>query len=233
MENFLDKVFIEPFKGFAALVSQFLPSLLTGLVLIVTGLVVAWILKIVCTAVAKFLKTDTLSQRVGLSPALQRAGIKGQPSGLIGRAAYWIVLISFLIMGLNAVKVPAVEQLLSRFLLYLPNVIVAALILIVGYLVGNFLGRAALIASVNAGLIISGLVAKFVKFAVFALALSMSLELLGIGKETIIVAFAIVFGGVVLALAIAFGQGGKMAAERYIERRLKQQEEKKDEIEHI
>jgi hypothetical protein len=62
----------------------------------------------------------------------------------------------------------------------------------------------------------------------------MALELLGIGKDTIIVAFAIVFGGVVLALAIAFGQGGRAAAEKYIEKRLQQKEDKgKDEIEHI
>lgn len=233
MEGILDKVFIEPFKGFAAKVSQFLPSLLTGLVLIVTGLVVAWIFKVVCTALARFLKSDILAEKVGFSQALQRAGIKEQPSKLLGRAVYWVVLISFVIMGLDAIRVPAVEQLLREFLLYLPNVIVAAVILVLGYLVGNFLGRAALIASVNAGLFISGMVSKFVKYAVFAVALSMALELLGIGKDTIIVAFAIIFGGVVLALAIAFGQGGRAAAERYIEQRLKHEEGEEDEIEHL
>jgi small-conductance mechanosensitive channel len=234
MENILDKVFIEPFRGFASKVAQFLPSLLTGLVLIVTGLVVAWLLKTVCTAAAQFLKADAVSEKIGLSQALQKAGIKEQPSRLLGKAVYWVVLISFVIMGLDAVKVPAVEQLLSEFFLYLPNMIVAAIILVLGYLVGNFLGRAALIASVNAGLFTSGLVAKFVKYGVFAVALSMALELLGIGKDTIIVAFAIVFGGVVLALAIAFGQGGRAAAEKYIEKRLQQKEDKgKDEIEHI
>lgn len=234
MENILDKVFLEPFKGFTAKVAQFLPSLLTGLVLIITGLVVAWLLKVVCTAAAQFLKADTLSEKTGLSQALQRAGIKDQPSKLLGRAVYWVVLISFAIMGLDAVKVPAVEQLLSEFFLYLPNMIVAAIILVVGYLVGNFLGRAALIASVNAGLFTSRLVAKFVKYGVFAVALSMALELLGIGKDTILVAFAIVFGGVVLALAIAFGQGGRAAAEKYIEKRLQRKDEEgKDEIKHI
>ncbi len=235
MGNILDKVFIEPFRDFASKVAQFLPSLLTGIVLIVTGLVVAWLLKVVCTAAAQFLKADAVSEKLGLSQAFQKAGIKDQPSRLLGRAIYWVVLISFVIMGLHAVKVPAVEQLLREFFLYLPNMIVAAIILFMGYLVGNFLGRAALIASVNAGLPSSGFVAKLVKYGVFAVALSMALELLGIGKDTIIVAFAIVFGGVVLALAIAFGQGGRAAAERYIEKRLERKEEEKgkDEIEHI
>jgi small-conductance mechanosensitive channel len=109
----------------------------------------------------------------------------------------------------------------------------AAVVIVIGYLTGNFLGRTALIASVNAGLAISSLLGKFVKYTVFFIALSMALELLGIGKDTVLVAFAIVMGGVVLALAIAFGHGGRAAAERYIEKRLKEKEEEKDEIEHI
>lgn len=63
-----------------------------------------------------------------------------------------MVIISFIIMGLSAFHVPAVENILSTFLLYLSNVIIAGIILFLGYLLGNFLGRAALIASVNAGL---------------------------------------------------------------------------------
>lgn len=233
MENALDKVFIEPFEGFIAKVSQFLPSLMTGIVLIITGLIAAWLLKIIFTGVVRVLKADSIAEKTGLARALARSGIKDPLSRLMGRVVYWIVLISFVIMGLDAVQVPAVEKLLGEFFLYLPNVIMAAVVAVVGYLVGNFLGRAALIASVNAGIFVSGLLAKFVKFAVFAIALSMALELLGIGRDTIIVAFAIVFGGVVLALAIAFGHGGRAAAERYIEKRLKEKEEEKDEIEHI
>jgi hypothetical protein len=139
--------------------------------------------------------------------------------------------LSFIIMGLDALRIPAVERLLSEFWLYLPNVITAGMIVIAGYLLGNFLGRASLIAAVNAGLPISGLVGKFVKFTVFIMAATMALELLGIGEYTVLIAFAIVFGGVVLALSIAFGFGGRDAAKDYIEKMREKKGE--DDIQHI
>jgi hypothetical protein len=128
--------------------------------------------------------------------------------------------------------VPAIERLLERLFLYLPNLFVAIIILLIGYLLSNFFGRAALIASVNAGLKASRLIGRFVKLTIFLLAATMALEQLGIGKETIIITFAIVFGGIVLALSIAFGLGGRHMAKEYLEKKVKG-EEKKDEISHL
>jgi hypothetical protein len=225
-------LFIEPFKNFLERVTGFLPSFLTGLTLIIAGLIIAWLLKTVIAKVSGLLKIDVLSEKIGIVQILQRTGIKDSLSGILGRVVYWIVLISFIIIGLDALNMPVVENLLERFLLYLPNVIVAGIVIFLGYLLGNFLCRAALIAAVNAGLTFARLFGNFVKFTVFFIAISMALELLGIGKNTVLIAFAIIFGGVVLALAIAFGHGGKKAAEDYINKRLKEKE-KKDDIEHI
>jgi hypothetical protein len=101
-----------------------------------------------------------------------------------------------------------------------------------GYLLSNFLGRAALIASVNAGLKIAGLIGKLVKMTVLILAVTMSLEQLGVGSGTVIIAFAILFGGFVLALSIAFGLGGRDIAKEYLEKKMRG-DEKKDEISHL
>ncbi len=232
MENILHTVFIQPFQRFLEKITGFLPQLLTGIVLFITGFIIAWFFRTLVTKLAELLKFDTLSERIGLGQMLQKTGIREPFSRIMGKLFYWIILISFITMGLEALKVPAVERLLAEFLLYLPNVIVAAVILILGYLLGNFLGRAALIAAVNAGLSVAQLLGKCVKFTVFIMAVTMALELLGIGKDTVLIAFAIIFGGVVLALAIAFGHGGKKAAEDYIEEKLKKKE-KKDEISHI
>jgi hypothetical protein len=100
-------------------------------------------------------------------------------------------------------------------------------------MLSNFFGRAALIASVNAGLKMSGLVGKAVKLSIFIFSLSIALEQLGIGRDTVIIAFAILFGGIVLAFATAFGLGGRDAAKSYIERKLIKEEEEKDDITHI
>jgi hypothetical protein len=232
MENFLDSVFAVPFKNFLAKLSDFLPSLFICLVLIIAGLLIAWLIKAVLVRVLRLLKVDALSERAGIAQALGKGGIKDPLSGLTGRLFYWIVLISFIIMGLDALRVPAVNELMKSFFLYLPNVIVSAIVVVFGYIISNFLGRAALIASVNAGVSVSGLIGKLVQYAVFFLSVVMALELLGIGKETVLVAFAIMFGGVVLALAIAFGLGGKEMAKDYIEGKMKEKGQR-DEIEHV
>ena len=137
----------------------------------------------------------------------------------------------FGIISLSSLNVPAIERLLERFFLYLPDLFVAVIILLIGYVLGNFFCRAALIASVNAGIRFSGLVGKLVKFTVFILSATMALEQLGIGKGTIIIAFAIIFGGVVFALCIAFGLSKRDIAKEYLEKKVKGEE--KDEIEHI
>ncbi len=228
----MENVFIEPFKRFLDRIATFLPSLLTGLVIIIVGVIIAWFLRKVVTRISLFLKIDNLSDSLGIVQVLKKSGYKEPLSRMIGQLIYWIVLLSFIIIGLDALKIPAVENLLTEFLLYMPNIILACIVIAAGYILGNFFGRAALIASVNAGLTISGLIGKFVKFAVFLMAATMALELLGIGRDTVIIAFAIVFGGVVLALAIAFGQGGRDAAKDYIDKMLKEKREE-DDISHI
>jgi hypothetical protein len=227
----MDTVFIEPFQRFVSKIAGFLPNLLISVMLIALGFLVAWLLKIIVTRATQLLKVDRLSEKIGVTQMLRKSGIMDSFSGLLGNAAYWVILLSFIIMGLDALRIPAVEKLLSEFWLYLPNVITAAMIVVAGYLLGNFLGRASLIAAVNAGLPISGLVGKFVKFTVFIMAATMALELLGIGEYTVLIAFAIVFGGVVLALSIAFGLGGRDAARDYIEKMREKKGE--DDIQHI
>lgn len=228
----MGSVFIEPFKKFFGQIAAFFPTLLIGLIIVALGLAAAWLLRKAVTKVSLFLNIDSISDRIGVMQLLQKSGLKDPMSKLIGQLVYWVVLLSFIIIGLNALKIPALEDLLTEFLLYVPNIIMACVILVVGYLLGNFLGRAALIASVNAGIALSGLISKFVKFTVFIIAVTMALELLGIGEDTVLIAFAIVFGGVVLALALAFGLGGRDAAKGYIDKMLKEKKEP-DDIEHI
>ncbi|UCH79653.1 MAG: hypothetical protein JSW20_07800 [Nitrospiraceae bacterium] len=228
----MNNPFIEPFERFITRITGFIPHLFISIILIILGLLVAWLLRKIVIRIAELLSIDRLSQKLGLSQVLEKSRISESLSGLIGNSIYWIVLLAFIIMGLDALRIPAVEGLMKEFWLYLPNVITSGIIVIAGYFLGNFLGRAALIASVNAGLAVSGLVGKFVKFTVFIMAATMALELLGIGKDTVLIAFAVVFGGVVLALAIAFGLGGRDAAKGYIDGMLKEKSEE-DDISHI
>ena len=193
---------------------------------------IGWLLRTISARIFRTLKLDRFAESLGLKEVLNKGGIKDPLSELLSRIIGWITVITFTIIALRALAVPSVEGLLERFLLYLPNVFAAALILFVGYLLSNFLGRAALIASVNAGLKVSGLIGRLVKLTIFILSVTMSLEQLGIGSSTIVVAFAIVFGGIILALALALGLGGRDIAKEYLENKFKN-DEKKDEINHL
>lgn len=230
--HLFERVIIEPFNGLYEQVLQFLPNLLASMLLFIVGILIGWLLRVISARVFRTLKLDRFAESLGLNEVLKKGGIKDPLSELLSRIIGWIIIITFTIISLRALAIPTVERLLERFLLYLPNVFAAALILFFGYLLSNFLGRAALITSVNAGLKVSGLIGRLVKLTIFLLAVTMSLEQLGIGSSTIVVAFAIVFGGIVLALALALGLGGRDIAKEYLESKFKS-EEKKDEISHL
>jgi hypothetical protein len=200
--------------------------------LFIVGVVIGWSLRAISARIFRTLKLDRFAESLGLKEVLNKGGIKDPLSDLLSKIIGWIIIITFTIISLKTLAIPTVEGLLERFLLYLPNVFAAALILFLGYLLSNFLGRAALITSVNAGIRVSGLIGRLVKMTIFILAVTMSLEQLGIGSSTIVVAFAIVFGGIVFALALALGLGGRDIAKEYLEKKLKS-EEKKDEINHL
>ncbi len=232
MHNFLERVVIEPFDTFLERFQQFLPNLLSFILVLFAGIVLGFVLKTIFLRFFRAIKLDKFSERSGMVEMLKKGGVEESISHILARLISWLTIISFFILSLRSLNVPVLERILERFILYLPNVFVATVILFFGYMLSNFLGRTALITAVNAGLNLAGLLGRFVKLTIFLLAGTMALEQLGIGRETIIISFAIIFGGLVLALALAFGLGGKDIAKEYLEKKIKG-DEKKDEISHL
>lgn len=234
MTSFLDKVLIDPLRQVAQDIVAFLPSLLTGIVVLIIGLGLAWLVKAIAIKAVKLLKLDQAFDRSGVTEALKKLAVKDTPAKLIGRMFFWLVAFIFFVLALKLMKVPVIDRLLERLLLYLPSVFVALIILVIGWLFGNFLGRAALIASVNAGVKLSGQISRGVKGVILVFAFVMAFEQLGIGRNTIVAAFAIAFGGAVLALALAFGLGGRDLAGKYLAKRFKKDEDAgPDDLKHL
>jgi len=226
------RLLIEPLDKFLEKIIQFLPNLFISIVILIIGFVAGFVLRMIFLKLFRAVNIDNISERSGAVDMLKKGGMKEPVSELLSGLIGWITVVIFAGISLSALQMPTVDKLLESFLLYLPNLFIACLILMIGYLLGNFLSRAALIASVNAGIQISGLIARFVKFTVLVLALTMALEQLGIGKETVLIAFAIIFGGIVLAFAVSFGLGGRDIAREYLEKKLKP-EENMDDIHHL
>jgi small-conductance mechanosensitive channel len=134
--------------------------------------------------------------------------------------------LGFTLVGISVLGIPELHEQISRLFQFLPEVFVAILVLLIGALAATFLSRAALLAAVNAGYRSPQLWSGSIRFVILILAISMALEQIGLAKQTVIAAFSIVFGALMLALAIAFGLGGRDLARRTLERYLG--EKKKD-----
>lgn len=221
MKSFIDKILAQPLREVVQKLVAFLPSLLTGIVVFAVGLVLAWLVKLLVVRIIKLLKLDAAFARSGVTEALQKMAVKDTPAKLVERMFFWLVAFIFFVLALSVMRVPVIDQLLERFLLYLPNIFVALVVLAIGWFLGNFLGRATLIASVNAGFKAAGPLSKGIKGIILLFAFVMAFEQLGIGRGTVIAAFEIVFGGAVLALALAFGLGGRDLARTFLEKRFK------------
>ncbi len=235
MTDFWQKGILDPLGRFRDDVLSLLPDLLQSLVIVLIGLLVAWLLKEIIYRLLRLLTFDRLCARLGITTAVERVGAFRSPSYLAGQAVQWFIIVLALLTGLSALETEVSDKLLVQFLAYLPNLIVAGFILVLGAIASRFLGRAVLLAAVNAQMRAASLAAGTVRFLVMSLATVAALEHLGIGRTTVLVAFGAVFGGVVLALAMAFGLGGRDLARELLEGQLRKHmpKDQEDQIRHL
>jgi hypothetical protein len=223
----------DSFSKFLGKVITFLPNLLAMITILIIGLLIAWAIKILLLRFLKAIKFDRVSERWGLTHMLSKGGMSYSPANLLSRFFYWVIVLITLILGINALEVAATQNFIARFFNYLPNLFAAIIILVIGYLVAIFLGQAALIAAVNAQMESAKLLSRSVRWFIIVLSLTMSLYHLGIAEKVIVSAFSITFGGIVLALAISFGWGGRELAKNFLEKLSKGRDERDRDRDHI
>lgn len=223
MTDFWEQAIYEPLRelGHAALAS--LSSLMGVLILILLGLIVGWLAKEMVYRLLRALRFDRLCERLGVGQEIERLGLARSCSYLAGQVIQGVVVLTALLAGLNAARTSWTQNLVERFFLYLPHLVAAMLVLIVGTLVSRFLGRSVLIAAVNAGMPSARLLAGLTRVFVMVLATVAALDEVGISRTTIIVTFAILFGGLVTAAAIAFGLGARDLARELLQSQFRPQ----------
>lgn len=220
MQEFWQTAVLGPLSALGGQIIGFLPNVLAMFLILSVGLAAAIGSSSLTERLLRIIGLDRFSNRLGVTTALARGGVKAEPSHLVGRAVYWLVIVFATIAALGTLNLQPLNQFVQSSLAYLPHLLTAALILASGYLLSNFVAQAVLITAVNAGLPPARLVAVLARWAVQLLAAAMALEQLGIARNIVVVGFGITLGGVVLAAAIAFGLGGKELAKEFLERRL-------------
>ena len=140
------------------------------------------------------------------------------PAVLFTRSVTWVILLIGFLIGISAFNVTLTSQLVERLFTYIPHVFAALILLFVGNLVARFLSRSVLIGAVNMNLQYARLLSAGVKWMVLVVTLAMALDHLAIGGRIVYLAFAILFGGIVLALSLAVGLGSKDIISRSLQR---------------
>lgn len=235
MTDFLEKALLAPMEQLGRQIITVLPSILAMLIILGLGLVVAWALGHAVERLLRVVRLDHLCNRLGINAALARGGVKSDPSHIAGRAAYWIVVAFAAVAGLGALNLQPINQFAKSLLAYIPHIFTASVVVVVGYLLSNFISQGVLIAAVNAGLPPARLIAAMSRWGVQLFAVAMALEQLGIAQNVVVVGFAIAFGGIVFAAGLAFGLGGRDLAKEYLERSLvgRGQDRVPDDLRHL
>lgn len=234
MMEFLNLI-LEPLQEVFVKFKVFLPNLLAMLVIMALGILFAKLIRAILVKSLVAVNFDSWSDRMGFTTLMRKGDLWTKPSATVGTVVFWSLIIVTLMIGLSALKIPAIDNLVELFFSYVPRAFSAAMILIIGYVLAGFISQGVLIAAVNSGYHYAKLLAEAIRTLLMVLILAMSMEQLQIAPSIVLAAFTIIFGGIVTALAISFGVGGIDAARRMIERETseKRAAETGDDIEHI
>ncbi len=215
--------------------ARFLPRLLEMLIIVVAGWIIAYLLKHILRSVLRLIRFDRISERAGAAQLLNKADLP-IPSELLSRFVFWLAWLAFILIGISVLDIVDMQEHISNFFGFLPRLFAGLFLLFAGLLAASFFSRAALLAAVNADLPSPRLVSLLIRTLIVAFTLSMCFEEIGIAEHTVLVAFTLVFGALMLGLSIAFGLGGKDLARGYLERRLvfdQDKKEEQDELSHL
>lgn len=195
-----------------------LPKVIASLLLLVVGWIIARLIEKSAAKIFRMIKLEDLAEKAGIEDFLYRGGVKFTTSTLLAKLIYWFVMFTFTLAVLNSIGLQTAAELFNKMVLYIPNVIVAFIVLLFGTLFSKFSQTASRAYLNNVGIKGADGMSLVVKYAILMFVFSMALEQLNIGGQILISAFQIAFGAFCLALALAFGLGGREWAAKILER---------------
>jgi hypothetical protein len=193
----------------------FTPKLIAALGILILGYAIAKMLERATDVLLHKIGFDRWMQEGGVTEALERAGTRLDPSSVLAKLTFWTVILLVILLAATTMGISAVSVLFTEILTYIPNVITAVIVLVLGILLGEFVKDLVL---ASAGGLPGGIgLARAAKVAIILLTVFMALEQLDIAQDIVVVFFIAVVGAAALAAGIAFGLGGREVAARITE----------------
>lgn len=197
---------------------NFLPNLIGALVILIVGIIVGVIVGKIVEKVFQLLRFDSLAERFGIKRSFERVGLRLSIARILGWLGKWFIYIIAFLAAANALQLRELSAFISSLLLYIPNVIVAVLILVVGVLLAHFLSEIVLGATEGAKFKAAHFVAAVTRYAIVVFSILAALVQLGIAVSLIQTLFTAIVGAIAVAVGLAFGLGGQGVAREILEK---------------
>jgi uncharacterized oligopeptide transporter (OPT) family protein len=205
-QNFPDRFL----ASFNQVFGDIVPALLGALIILFAGYLLAKIMEKLVERFLRRIHLNRMLERGGVMEAVERSGAPFNPTRVLANLVFWLVMFAVILIAANALGMQSLADVFQQLVTYVPSVIAAIVIILVGIVLGGFVGG--LIAA-SAGALHGGrALARVGRGAVILLAIFMALQQLGIANDIVTTAFAILFGAIALALALAFGLGNRELA---------------------
>jgi uncharacterized membrane protein len=217
MEAFFKDLILDLYENFR---DVFL-GIIVMVMIMVGGLFVSWALRKLAEKILRLFRFDEWARAVGITEFLSRGGISSYPSVITGKIIFWISIVAFFSFGLNFIGISQFTEYASKISNALPHIFVSIVILVVGIIFSNFLGRVIYMTCENAGLRYSEPISKSIRAFLIIVTLGIVFEYLGIGGTLITIGVLILFGGIVLSLSLAIGIGLSPIVSELIKERIR------------
>jgi hypothetical protein len=212
------EVMLEPVRVFLAQLGELLPRLGLALIVLVAGWLIAKMARFTVARSLRAVNFNVVSERAGIDGFLREGGLAAGMTEILAGCVFWLVILAALVMGFNLLGLGYITDLLTRVLLFVPKVMVAVLIVAFGAYFARFVGGAITAYCRNLRLQDAEALGALARWAILTFVVLIALDELQIGGDIVRQTFLIVLAGMVLALALAFGLGGREWAAEILER---------------
>jgi hypothetical protein len=203
------QVLVNSLTEFAATTAGFLPSLIATLVILAVGWLVSRLVAAVSDRVLRQLGLDRVADRLGVSETLRQAGVSAPPSYIVGRLVFWILMLTFLLSAVETLGLSAVTATIDRLIGFLPNVIAAGLIFVLGLLLARLVRNLVSSGAAAAELAQAPRLGSLAEISVALVVGVVALEQLGIETQMVVTVVTAVLGAVVVTAGVAFALGAR------------------------
>ena len=220
MNNFLNEWGAAIVTSFTAALSMFMaaiPRIIGFLVILIIGWIISGVLASAFAALLRAVRFNDLAQRSGITEFARNMGVRTDAAGLLADIAKWFVRLIVLVVAFDALGLPAVSAVLQQFLLWIPNLVVAVVVLVIAGLAANALGNLIRGSTAQAGLGNPDLLATIARVAVWGFGIVVAVNQIGVGTAIVNTLFMGLVGALALAIGLAFGLGGRDTAGQIVQ----------------